>query len=217
MALVYGLHRKNDNAIRYIGITSRSIDERFKEHLSDAANFSKYPVHKWINKYQDVTYAILHNDLTFEQAVALEQQEIAARSDLLNLTNGGEGVIGYKHSDEVKQLLSKLRKNVSPPKIQCPACQRIIDVGNAKRWHFEQCGKPRKAPANKGIPMSDAQRLLVSKRHKGKTISEEHKQASSNALKGIQKPKVQCPNCKKIGGKPVMTYWHFDNCKVSSS
>lgn len=27
------------------------------------------------------------------------------------------------------------------------------------------------------------------------------------------KPKVTCPHCNKTGGKPVMTRYHFDNCK----
>ena len=28
------------------------------------------------------------------------------------------------------------------------------------------------------------------------------------------KEKVECPHCKKIGGKPVMKRYHFENCKV---
>lgn len=42
----------------------------------------------------------------------------------------------------------------------------------------------------------------------GRTISNEHRET-------LKKPKpiVQCPYCKKFGGKPVMVRYHFDNCK----
>ena len=35
----------------------------------------------------------------------------------------------------------------------------------------------------------------------------------SGGIAGVPKPEVQCPHCGSIGGKPVMTRWHFDNCK----
>lgn len=31
------------------------------------------------------------------------------------------------------------------------------------------------------------------------------------------KEKVTCPHCGKTGGKPVMTYFHFDGCKFRSA
>jgi general stress protein YciG len=33
------------------------------------------------------------------------------------------------------------------------------------------------------------------------------------AVSKLQKPIVVCPTCGRIGGKPVMTRYHFDNCK----
>jgi biotin operon repressor len=53
---------------------------------------------------------ILFEDLTWEQAIEKEKEFIAlyGRRDLglgplVNLTDGGEGTIGYRHSDEVKE------------------------------------------------------------------------------------------------------------------
>lgn len=53
---------------------------------------------------------ILFEDLTWEQAIEKEKEFIAlyGRRDLglgplINLTDGGEGTIGYRHSDEVKE------------------------------------------------------------------------------------------------------------------
>ncbi len=39
------------------------------------------------------------------------------------------------------------------------------------------------------------------------------KQTVSDKMKGIEKPKVSCPHCGKIGGRPAMIRFHFDNCK----
>jgi len=33
-------------------------------------------------------------------------------------------------------------------------------------------------------------------------------------LKGVSKPLLKCPHCDKVGGRPQMIQWHFDNCPV---
>ena len=69
---------------------------------------------------------ILFEDLTWEQAIEKEKEFIAlyGRRDLglgplVNLTDGGEGTIGYRHSDEVKEkcrLVSIGRKHTEEEK-----------------------------------------------------------------------------------------------------
>jgi group I intron endonuclease len=49
--------------------------------------------------------------------------------------------------------------------------------------------------------------------NKGKTNSDETKAKISATLKGKSQPQVQCPSCQKIGGRPIMHRYHFDNCK----
>lgn len=56
----------------------------------------------------------------------------------------------------------------------------------------------------------------ISLTHKGKPKSAEHKQKLREAALGTntgQKETIACPYCNKIGGKPIMIRWHFDNCK----
>jgi len=174
-----------------------------------------YPVHHWMAKYNDVQFLILHDGLTLEEAKALEIQEIAERENLLNLSDGGEGSSGYKHTEEFKQRLSASKTGIARQRIVCPVCNRSIDLGNAKRWHFYECGKQRKPPANKGHQMSEAQKAQVSKVHKGKTISLAHKESISAKLKGRKFEEVTCPHCKKSGNKPPMMAWHFEKCKLA--
>ena len=96
---------------------------------------------------------------------------------------------GKKLSLEHKQKLSDIKR--SKEKIKCPHCGKLLDLINARRWHFENC-------------------LVVTgkTKHSRKPFSEEH-------LNNLKKAKnvVVCPYCKKIGGANIMRRWHFENCK----
>jgi hypothetical protein len=50
---------------------------------------------------------------------------------------------------------------------------------------------------------------------KNSSNSESQKKKISEALKGIEHEKIQCPHCSKIGGKSAMKRFHFDNCKLN--
>jgi hypothetical protein len=62
---------------------------------------------------------IVASGLSEQEAFDLERERIAfwrtAGVDLANLTNGGEGVSGLKHSEETKKLWSQQRKGRSVP------------------------------------------------------------------------------------------------------
>jgi hypothetical protein len=60
---------------------------------------------------------------------------------------------------------------------------------------------------------SDETKHKLSQSHSGKTLSDEHKNNIRNKMSKEHKPKVICPHCSKVGGKPQMIQWHFDNCK----
>ena len=195
-AVVYGLFRLSNPAIRYVGITTRSAEVRFKGHQKEARlKLRPYPLYDWMRKYDDVTFVILHDGLTRDEACALEMHEIASRSNLLNLTKGGDGINGYVFTDEVKakmsahfkgkplsaatkSKMSASKKGIAKPKIQCPNCG-FIGGGAMHRWHFDNCGKP-------------------------------------SPYKGQSKPKIECPHCGKLGGGGAMVQFHFDNCKLKA-
>jgi len=67
---------------------------------------------------------------------------------------------------------------------------------------------------NRGYKHTEESLVKMSAVHKGKKLTESHKQKTSDALKGITKPKLQCPHCGNTGGAPQMKQWHFDNCKL---
>jgi hypothetical protein len=48
------------------------------------------------------------------------------------------GVKKPKHSEKIKGINNPMY-GISPEKVKCIYCKKIIDVRNAKRWHFENC------------------------------------------------------------------------------
>lgn len=99
MAIVYRHWRKDKNEVFYVGIgnkESRAFDF-----------FRRNKVWKGIKKRTDVDVEIVARDLTWEDACEIEQLMIQeyGRIDLgtgrlVNLTNGGDGNFGAKHSQE---------------------------------------------------------------------------------------------------------------------
>jgi hypothetical protein len=44
---------------------------------------------------------------------------------------------GKTHSEETKAAMSVIRKDM--PKVTCNHCSKVLDIPNAKRWHFNNC------------------------------------------------------------------------------
>lgn len=110
MAIVYGLHAGDGN-IRYVGMTTRSIESRFKEHVKLRNSGKKFPVYDWMRKYGDlVEVIIIESYKTNDEAKHGEINYIAkiGRENLLNCTNGGDGVTGW--TEEQKAKMSEIKK-----------------------------------------------------------------------------------------------------------
>ena len=58
-------------------------------------------------------------------------------------------------------------------------------------------------------------RAAVSEANKNR--SPEWKAGQSVAMINANKVQVTCPHCSKTGGRPIMTRWHFDKCKLISN
>jgi hypothetical protein len=77
---------------------------------------------------------------------------------------------------------------------------QVGELNPAKRPEIRQILKEKASGSNNGFF--------------GKTHSDETKSKISEKIKGIPKPTIECPHCKKIGGTHLMYRWHFDHCKV---
>ncbi len=112
---VYKLYKHTSPSGKvYIGITCKNPKDRFRSGKGYVHNSYFY---RAIKKYgwDNIEHKILLDGLTFQQAKKLEQWYIKYynSNDLhygYNLTLGGEGCLGYKHSEEHKKYISEKLK-----------------------------------------------------------------------------------------------------------
>lgn len=103
------------NGKRYVGVTCRGYLERFKEHIHDALSGSTLMLHSAIRKYgkENFDIILLETDITDDVICQREQYYINLYNTFYasgigyNMTQGGDGMSGYKHTKEAKAKISK--------------------------------------------------------------------------------------------------------------
>lgn len=111
MALVYTATCQVTSKV-YVGITSRTLKERVRKHVSKARRGSKTYFHKALRKYGALsfTWSIYEEGLSWEAACSLEKAIIQERNlcnheNGYNITKGGEGSLGVAPSTEIKDRI----------------------------------------------------------------------------------------------------------------
>jgi len=113
---IYKLTDPITNEVRYIGRTVQTLPNRLKKHLN--AKDKSHRVN-WIQslaaKGLEPKIILLCETTTFADCCELEQYYIKKHkkdgSNLVNMTDGGEGSIGFKHTEETIIKLKKAAKN----------------------------------------------------------------------------------------------------------
>jgi group I intron endonuclease len=112
MAFIYKI-TNNLNQKFYIGFTSQKNPKwRFNQHLSTARSKRKnnQPIIRAIRKYGEENFlfeVILEGDEKFLLDVK-EPRLIEELKPKYNVTLGGEGILGYKHTEATKQIIGNL-------------------------------------------------------------------------------------------------------------
>lgn len=109
MRVIYALIDPKNDQPRYVGQTSRSLRERYNEHHK-FLNHPRLPVQKWVQKLHrtgligELKIVVLeHVDEEFwQEREVFWIKELGGKYDLLNITPGGEGLVGYTHSEETR-------------------------------------------------------------------------------------------------------------------
>lgn len=136
---------------------------------------SRSPLWKNIVKKYGVEIKILYVNLNEQMALFLEKELIkkyGKRCDytgcLINFTDGGEGISGYKHTEEAKKKIGKFfkGKKLSAEHVTKMTCSR------------------------KGKLVSETTRLRLSILRIGTKLSEEHKKKIGNSHRGMKRSEL---------------------------
>lgn len=150
--------RKDTGKIFYIGKGSKN---RYK----DKNHRSKW--WKNISNKTEIECVILAHWNTEQEAFDHEKFLISCVPDLCNLTDGGEGVSGFKRSKESREKRSAI----------------------AKQWHRDNPEMAKIWSKNRRVPpVSDLHKERLRKLREGVPLSQETKQKISKASVGKKKP-----------------------------
>jgi group I intron endonuclease len=105
------------NGKEYIGLTTRALEKRWKQHIQESKRPRSWewntPLGNAIKKYGEDSFEIfiLENCKTEKELKEKEKFFIKERNSLssqggYNLTKGGDGRLGCKHSEETKRKIS---------------------------------------------------------------------------------------------------------------
>lgn len=128
---------------------------------------------------------------------------------LCNVTKGGEGTTGLKHTKTAKQKISEARKKATPFKHTEESKAKIRKASTGVVFTEER--KKNISQARKGYKMLESVKLKLKNRVK----TYKHSEETLEKMRKIQKamPKFSCPHCDFVGNAGNVARWHFDNCK----
>lgn len=165
------------NGKRYVGITDRTLEDRWYKHLTSVRNGSEYHFHRAIRKHGEQAF----EGLIVEECSSLEGLKEAERrwiwllaSNLpergYNMTLGGDGVFGLKMSEETRRQMSA---SLTGRTLSAEHKQRISDA--AKRRYQDPAERVKTQNA---LAKDEVRCKMI-----GRAVSEETRQKMSVAAR----------------------------------
>ncbi len=209
------------NGHSYIGFTQQPPTKRLREHINNTKQgVLDYHLYRAMRKYGIKNFSIAVLEEGWDPKTGKDIREpywISVLNPEYNMTKGGDGVLGYRHTESERAEASKRSKSQFITPMSSETRTSISNTLKLRNKITPRTLKHRMAlsVAKKGIPLSLKHRtsLLGVKKSKitlGKTPSPETKEL----LRKINSRRVNCTHCNKIGGISAMHRWHFDNCKM---
>lgn len=174
-------HLKPNGEVFYIGIGNQNKFKRAYD--SSKSRRSQYWINK-VKKYPNYEVQILTTKLSKEVASEIETtlilwygREDLSKGTLVNLTDGGDGMENYKHTDSYKKNLSKRVSGENNPM-----------YGKKKELHHLY-----------GVPCTEEKKKKISESNKGKVVKEETKELWRKHRKGGGNSRAKLVICLETG------------------
>lgn len=188
---VYTLSSSRDGAVRYVGQTVQPISARFRQHINNSKN-NKTPVARWIKRELEHGYSINITPLEMNAMLHVAEMSWIARfradgTKILNLTDGGEGTLGWHGNlgNKRPDLAEKNRLGKGKPghvttqetKDKISAAKKGMKSPWVSERNRQQAGKPGRAHTKES-------RAKISAAHKGRIMDAEWRANISASRKG---------------------------------
>lgn len=190
---MYVIYRATNklNGKSYIGFTSRTLEERLREHKKESQRkITKTHFHSAIRKYGIESFSFEMLEEGEDQRIGKDSREshwIGILNPAYNKTLGGDGFLGRRNTPQ--QSLNQ--------------STRQTGIKRSETFKRDQSSRMKGKQITLGMKRTKEQNLWNSMRQKG-------------VLKGPTNPypTTRCVYCRKLGGINAMNRWHFENCKL---
>jgi group I intron endonuclease len=227
------------NGKSYVGITTRTVSRRWSEHCF-VPNSCGQLLNKAINKYGKDAFIIetIASAKTLKDLKEVEKQLINQNQTKVphgyNLTDGGDGVFGYKFTEEAKkrngdakrgtkaseQTKKKMQeshlgeKNPFYGKKHTPeTLKKMSEILKTKDCRQKTTNKGKKFP-EAGSKISAARKeYFKTNIHPMLGVKRTTDMRLNNSLGALNQQKHKCVYCDVVTIAGNIKRWHNDNCK----
>lgn len=182
---IYTLKHPDTSEIRYVGKTVRSLSRRLGNHIANAkGNKHNRHLSNWILSILSLGKRPLIELIEEVDSSIWQERErywISQYPNLINLTDGGDGCLGFLHDEETR--------------IKCG----LANVGRKHTDRFKEDLSKRL----KGVNLTEEHKAKIGDSNRGKVRTPETLQKLSDSHKGIK----QSEESKRKRSESVRAWW----------
>jgi len=201
----------------YIGKTIDSLSGRWSSHQRYAMKEQNQTLlARAMRKHGIENFTIEQIDQSedHDQLLELEKKYIAEANSMdpevgYNMTEGGEGTLGCKHTEEWKQMMSERNSGENNPMFGVTGEDHPLY--NIPRTE-EDKQKIRDGWTKSDYEKTEEHIQKWRDSREGWSHDEETKAQISKTLTGMKRPTDTCPKCGATGSASHLKRFHYDNC-----